>query len=119
MAQASSRSKINDKPTIHASTSKLDQQGLPEPFVFVTGSGHRITFPDPLDMDFEQAEEFLEDLNGKKNSEILPKWIGADDYEALKAERLSLRKLRTLLDMVVVHYQGALGDAGEEPASDS
>lgn len=119
MAQATQKKKINDSPTVHASAAKLDQQGTPEAFVYMTKAGHRITWPDPLDMDFEDAEEFLDDLNGKRNSEVLPKWIGDDDYAALKADHLSLKKLRALLDMVVSHYQGVLGDEGEGDASGS
>lgn len=106
-----------DKPKIHATLADLETEGKPEAFVFATKAGKRVTFPDPFEMGWEEGEEFLEDLQKRSAKLTLSKWLSEKDYELLRAEGLSVRKLGILLEMVLSHYQGAVGDSGEGDAS--
>ena len=109
-----------DKPKIHATFAALDAIEKPEPYVYATKAGKRVTFPDIFDMEFEAAEEFLRDLASDQwNSSVLRKWLTDKDFAALKADKLSLRQMNALTEMVRAHYEGTLGDAGEGSASAS
>jgi hypothetical protein len=108
----------SDRPTIHATTAKLDAQAKPEAFVYMTSANARVTFPDPFDMEWEEAEAFLEELEAIGNSAAaLQKWLSEDDYAALKTERLTLRQGLNLVTMVQQHYAGVLGSQGEGKSS--
>lgn len=109
---------MSDKPTIHSTAADLDTEGKPEAYVHATRAGKRVTFPDVFDMEFEEAERFLDDLNGdQSNSAVLKKWLSEKDYEALRADKLSLRGIGILLQKVMNHYQGTVGTPGEGDAS--
>lgn len=108
-----------DKPTIHATLKALDTEGKPEPFVYGTKTGKRVTFPDLFDMDWEEGERFLLDMQTESNGEVLSKWLPKEDYENLQAEKLSLRQLGILLNTVMEHYEGSIGTSGKERASKS
>lgn len=111
---------MTDKPQAPNLTfASLDSIDKPTPFVYFTKSNKRVTFPDVFDMEFEAAEEFLFDMADKRNSEVLRKWLSDKDYAAIKADRLTLRQLQTLIERVQAHYEGTLGSAGEGDASES
>lgn len=110
---------MTDKPVIHATSADLDTEDKPEPFVYVTRSNKRVTFPDLFEEEWETAERFFADMDNEPNSVVLKKWLSDKDFAALKADKLSLRSIGILLQKVMNHYQGAFGDPGEDGASAS
>ena len=112
-----------DKPTIHASAAMLDKEigsdSIAEPFVYRTKTGKRVAFPDQYGMEWEQAEEFISKLDSFGNSkDALLEWVGTDGYEAIKADRLSLRQMLQLVTNVQQHYTAFMGSPGESGSSD-
>lgn len=110
---------VADKPKVHATLADLETEGRPEAFVFATKAGKRVTFPDPFEMDWEEGEKFLEDLQKRSAVATLTAWLSEKDYATLRTEKLSVRKLGILLEMVLHHYQGVVGDSGEDSASEN
>lgn len=111
---------MTDKPRTHFSFSDLDKIDTPEPFVYTTKASKRVTFPDLLNLEFEEAEKFQEELQAAGgNAGALRKWLSEEDYERLRADRLSLRQVNNLVQKVSAHYEGAIGTQGEETASAS
>lgn len=110
-----------DKPTIHATASLLDSEAKPEPFVYTTKRNARLTFPDPLEMEWEEAETFIQELlgGGTSTSEGLQKWLGPEQFTKLKSDRLTYRQLISLMNKLRTHYFAILGTPGEDPASAS
>lgn len=109
-----------DRPSFHATAAKLDADDHPEPFVFMTSAGHRCVFPDPFDMEWEAAEEFMQRIEGMSNSaQALQDWLSPEDYAALKDERLTLRQGMNLVAQIQRHYSSFLGNPGEGGASES
>lgn len=108
-----------DKPTVHSTTSSLDADAKVEPYVHATRGGKRITFPDPFEMEFEEAEEFMASLEGVKSSEVLRRWLSDGEYDLLKDDHLTLRQMMVLTQKVQAHYEAWLGDQGNGGASAS
>lgn len=108
---------MSDKPKIHASLASLEVEAAPEPFKFGLSGGKVITFPDPGDMDWLEAEAFMQDIAGQPNSIVFEKWLSAEDFKKLKAEKLSLRQVTAISTAVGQHYQGIFGGPGEGDAS--
>lgn len=108
-----------DKPKVHSTAKDVEPDATPEPFVYMTKANKRVTFPDIFDMEWEEAETFLLDMEHERNSVILKKWLSEKDLEALKAEKLTLRSMGTLLTKVMAHYEAFMGAPGEDTASES
>ena len=124
MASARPNSVDVDKPRIHLSAKELDKEAgagtAPEAYVYQTRAGKRITFPDPYEMDFEQAEEFLAKIESFSNSrEALTEWVGADGFEAIQKDHLTLRQMLLLVQRVQQHYVAFMGSPGEDAPSSS
>lgn len=108
-----------DKPVIHSSIKSLDTGDKPVPYVYKTRENARVVFPDLLDLEWEEGEEFLAELENASNGQVLRKWLSADDLAALKEEKLTVRQLDKLLDLVRDHYSATQGSSGEDSASRS
>lgn len=110
-----------DKPIVHASLAALRKEVTdPDPYrVALTGS-KVITFPDIYAMESVAAEEIFAGLNrNATNWVVLGKWMSKDDCAALKAEKLSLRLLSTVVQAAIAYYETSYGNAGEDTASES
>lgn len=109
-----------DKPTVNFSYSQFEDSA-PEPYVYVTKANKRVTFPDIFAMEAEEAEQFLMDFNNTTvpDSVALQKWLSKTDYDALKADKLSLRFRSQLLESVMNYYERSFGSSGEESTSAS
>ena len=106
------------KPTLTAD--QLDAEvDVPEPFVYMTKASKRVRFPDLYDMEASEGEEFLSQLGTRTDGAFLKEWLPEADFEALQAEKLTLRSRMTLMRMVLAHYEVSMGDAGEGSASAS
>lgn len=99
-----------DKPSVHAVLKNLAIEGSPdEPFRVALSDGSRIEFPDPGEMGFEEAEEFLLDFRSARNSHILRKWLGEEQYERLKADKPTLKQIKAMNTGVLAHYSYIFG----------
>lgn len=107
---------MSDKPSAPNLTfATLDKQESPTPFVYATKTGARVTFPDIFGLEFEEAEQFLSDIQRTTdNSVVLRKWLSPADYEKLRKDRLTLRQLVTLVESAQAHYEASVGSREEE-----
>jgi len=112
---------MSDTPKVHATLAALTTDDAPEQFVLAVTGSKRITFPDPGEMGWDEAETFLRDLASNKVSskEALSRWLSPTDFKALTAEKLTYRQLRTLVTQVQRHYSDLFGTPGESTASQS
>jgi hypothetical protein len=99
----------------------LDVEASPEPYVYMTRAGRRVSWPDPGDLDAFEADEFLAEMDDPsiRLGPLLTRWLGDDAVADLKAEKLTLRQMSALLEAVKTHYQLILGTPGESDASES
>lgn len=111
-----------DKVTISSSWADIDAEakGLqPGPFVQMLPGNKRITFPDPLAMNFVEVETFLTDVINSPNSEQLKRWLSEDDYKKLTDANPSLAHIVAMSKKVWAHYDAIKGALGEPNASQS
>lgn len=104
-----------NKPVVHSSyKALLAETDQPEPYVYTNSESQRVTFPDPGELGFEEAEQFLIDITKMTRSkEILTKWLGEEEYDKLRKDKLTLRQLNALMKLVQGHYRDIFGDEGE------
>jgi len=111
---------MTDKVTINSSWAEIDKdakQLAPGPFIQGLPGNKRITFPDPLEMDWVEVEGFLSDVINRPNSESFKKWLSEADYQKLADAKPSLAQIMVIAKKVQAHY-GAVADLlGEENAS--
>jgi len=104
-----------DKITVNGSLSSLDTEGTPAaPYRFALNDNKIITFPNPLDLPFEEAEDLIQTVTDPATSitAAFEKWLSEEDYAKLRAARLSLRQIAALSKKVADHYSEIFGDAG-------
>jgi hypothetical protein len=108
-----------DKPNVNLSIAALEAEiGIVEPYVIAMHDSKRVTFPDVGAMPAEEAEDFLDDIeDAGRNSEVLEKWLSAEDYETFREAKLSLRTQTHVLRKVGAYYESTLGDKGKGRAS--
>lgn len=103
------------KPTL--TIAALQKEAVPEAFTFGVNS-KIISFPDPMELDFEQTDEFIADLrSGKTSKEILSRWLSDEDYQVLVSAKITGRQVSSLLKAVLEHYELIAGSQGEENTS--
>lgn len=108
---------MTDKITPTATLASLDVEATPEPYVFGLGS-HLVRFPDPMDMDFEEADEFLSSVRSTGEARVIFKrWLSEEDYKVLADAHLKGRQAAALLRDVLRHYELLLGTQGEDNTS--
>lgn len=108
----------SDKPIVNMAFSQLDAEEKPQPYVYVTKSNHRVVFPDIFDMEAEEGAKFLLDVQtSRDDGAVLKKWLDPKDYEAIRADKLTLRQRMRLMQAVMAYYENSLGTPGEEQAS--
>lgn len=111
-----------DRPTVHVTRSKLQPDTKAGPFVFgakAEDKNVRVTFPDPDDMPWQEAEDLLSDLLNPQVSpkQALLRWLDDDNYADLERLGLTFGEMRTLMDQVGDHYKAIFGAPGESDAS--
>lgn len=109
-----------DTPKVNFSFSQFEDTA-PEPFVYMTKANKRVTFPDIFDEEAEVAEKFLMDMRdpNRSDTENLKQWLTEKDYEALQADRLTMRHRQQLIVSAIAHYEKSWGTPGEDSASAS
>jgi len=114
-----------DKPKIDLILSDLENEVVkPEPFVVVLKDGKRITFKDPYDFKVSERDEILGIYEAAQRGEandldLLEKILSVEDYKRYIDADLPIRTHAALVQRVMTHFQGALGNAGEGSASAS
>ncbi|WP_417372719.1 hypothetical protein [Glutamicibacter protophormiae] len=103
---------MTDAPKIHATLSDLDSAAKAGAFVQALNGGKRITFPDPGEMEWTAAEEFLQDLQSRDTRGMLEKWLSEADFKKLLDAKLNLYQISALGKLVNSHYEAIFGDQG-------
>lgn len=96
----------NDKPKVHATVASLGGESTSEPFVLALTGNKRITFHNPEDMEWSKAEELarLASSGTGTVSELFEAWLTEKDFEAFKAQKLTLRQVVDLAEQVGTHF---------------
>ena len=115
---------MSDTPThVSLTLAQLDKElgEPPAPYVFALADSTRVTFPNPGIMEALEAEQMLVDFasSSGRATEILGRWLDAEDLERLLAARLSFRQMSGLLEHVLAYYKDVFGSPGESDASES
>jgi hypothetical protein len=105
---------MTTKPTLTiAALAELDGAAASSPFTFGI-KNHVVTFPDPLDLDAVETEQFMRDVEGLSYPmEIFKRWLSDEDYAVIVASHLTGRQAAVLMQQVRKHYEAFIGDAGE------
>ena len=105
---------MTDRINVNASLKDLEVEAKAEPFKFALSRNKIITFPNPQDMPWDRAEEFMAAITGENTeiSTIFSQWLSDDDYQKLKYENLSLGQITKLVQLVTGHYQAIFGTSG-------
>lgn len=111
---------MSDSPLQNSTLARLGKTEKPEAYVYVTRTGKtKVTFPDPGEMDWLEAESFLDELGSSKDSAFLKRWLSDADYKKIVAEKWTLREKNHVLQDLFQHYEEIFGTPGEESASGS
>lgn len=113
---------MSDSPSVNSTRGKLQPDTKAGPYVFGAKSGDknvRITFPDPDDMPWEDAEDLLHDIVAPDvtSRQSLQRWLDDEQYAALQSLGLTFGEMRTLMENVGDHYKHLFGEPGESDAS--
>lgn len=86
----------------------------PEAFVYTTKASRRVVFPDPGELPFQEAEQWLVDVQKMaRSTEVFEKWLEPEDFAAFLEDKLTLREVMALSTRVQRHYGDIFGDQGE------
>lgn len=100
--------KNSDSPKATLTLASLDVQADVDAFTFGIKS-KIISFPNPGDMPWDEAQEFMEGMESANASQLLKLWLSEEDHKILMDGKLSLRQMNALLEAVVDHYQSIFG----------
>lgn len=108
-----------DKPTIHLTLANLRKEIVTaEPLQMALSGSKIITFPDIYAMESVAAEDIFARINrDATNWTVIHMWLSKDDAATLKAEKLNLIELATVMRAAVKYYEDIYGSAGEGNAS--
>ena len=113
---------MSDTPNISLVLADLEKEiAKPEPFVVVLSKNKRVTFKDPFGFKVSERAEILDLYDKTQRGEaddldLLKKIMSSADYEKYVAEDLPMRTHAALVERVMAHFQGNLGDAGKGDA---
>lgn len=111
---------MSDNPLENATLAKVDKIESGGPYVYICRNGKdKVTFPDPLQMGWDEAERFEQDMTGLPRRVWMPKYLGEKDAERMDKEKLTMGEGIALLRDMQAHYQAMFGDQGEGDASQS
>lgn len=104
---------MSDKNTPTDTLASLDAEAKPEPYVLGIG-GKLISFPDPMELDFEESDRFLSEIrNMSDTGDFLRRWLSEEDYETFRKAKPTGRQVSVLIRRLLEHYELVLGDEGE------
>jgi hypothetical protein len=103
----------NDHPNVKVSVSlsSLESEAeYGEAFTVALSNNKVISFPNPGEMPFDEAEEFMQGAEGgQRSTDVLKRWLSEEDYALLMAEKPSLLVMMALMDKVSSHYEAIFG----------
>lgn len=109
---------MSDTPKIHSTMNDLDSASQAGPFRQSLKGGKIIAFPDPGVMDWLEAEEFLQDIQGAASTKVMvERWLSEADFKKLVDSKLNLYQMQELGKRVGEHYKALFGDQGNGIAS--
>lgn len=110
---------MSDKPTVQLSLANLRKEVTKaEPLKMALSNSKVITFPDVYAMESVEAEEIFANLSrNATNWAVISLWLSEEDTAALKAEKLSIIELATVMNAATKYYEDIYGKAGEGNAS--
>lgn len=108
-----------DKPAVNASLSSLEVEESRAPYRFALKGNKVISFPDPMEMDFLEAEALVHSLSNPETSltEALERWLTEEDFTKLKDAGLNMRQIGALMQAVGDYYRDVFGDLGNSEGS--
>ncbi|URC18055.1 tail assembly chaperone [Arthrobacter phage Cole] len=103
-----------DKPNVQLNLTNIRKEVKKAEVLKMAVSGSKvITFPDIHAMESTKAEEIFAKLNqNSTNWTFIAKWLSAEDTKLLKAEKLSVIELETVIKRALGYYEGVYGNAG-------
>lgn len=111
-----------DKIQVNDTLSSLDLEAAPEPYRFGLPGGKVITFKNPSELGFKEAEEFMamaSNPEGVMLSEFLRRWLSEKDYKTFEGANLPMKAVQAIVLKAQKHYNAILGDAGNSAGSES
>jgi hypothetical protein len=110
---------MSDTPNVQLSLAKLRKEvTVAEPLKLALSGSKVITFPDVYAMESVEAEEIFSKLSSNATSwTVIGTWLSEEDAAALKAEKLSIIELSTVIQAAVKYYEDIYGNAGNGSAS--
>ena len=94
----------------------LEKETKVKPFTAVIDAdGTEITFPNPLEMKWREAERFMNIMtaDGVSVGEVFSEWLSEEDFKALEDADVPMSALMELAKAVSEHYGAAFGTPGE------
>ena len=93
----------------------LEKEAKVKPFTAEIAKDVVITFPNPMDMKWQEAQRFMNIMTAENASvgEVFSEWLSEEDYAALENADVTLNQMMTLAQAVSEHYSAAFGTPGE------
>ena len=94
----------------------LEKETKVKPFTAVIDAdGTEITFPNPMDMKWQEAQRFMNIMTAENTSvgEVFSEWLSEEDYAALENANVTMSQMMTLAQAVSEHYSTSFGTPGE------
>lgn len=101
-----------DKITPNTTIAKIRRQAVEtsaDPFIVGLTGGKTITFCDIMSLEAEKSFEVTKQLSGRADDVdpfgLFRLWLSDTDFKKLKAEKLTLGEMVTLMEMVTTHFE--------------
>lgn len=93
----------------------LEKEVKVKPFTAEIAEDVVITFPNPMEMRWQESQRFMEQMSAENASvgEVFSEWLSAEDYKALEEADVTMGALMELAKAVGDHYSSAFGTPGE------
>lgn len=80
--------------------------------VKINREGDEITFPDPQDFSWKQAESFMAGSAADNPFDFLRTWLSEEDYAKLEDSDPSVPFVQKLIEQVNTYFEGVVGSQG-------
>lgn len=93
----------------------LEKETKVKPFTAQIAEDVVITFPNPMEMKWQEAQRFMNIMTADNASvgEVFSEWLSEDDYAALENADVTMSQMMTLAQAVSEHYAASFGTPGE------
>ncbi|MFF5793678.1 hypothetical protein ACFY5D_16655 [Paeniglutamicibacter sp. NPDC012692] len=96
---------------VNANLSALDVESDVQPYRMALSKNKIITFPNPADMPWDEAEEFMAQITSPdvSISDVFKGWLSEEDYQKLIDEKLTMAQVTKLAQNVSAHFESVFG----------